>query len=196
MRTLGRFTAPVMSLMLAEGYYHTRSKKKYLPRLIIFALISHPVFAYALNLKLYEPPFNFMFTLAIGILALIAYDKLDGSKRIFVIFCLIFISSLCDWGPIAPIWILIFHIFRTDKNKKAAAFTLATAVYLLYNLTETYLSTGSIISQVWQLGIMSALPIIYIYSGERKIKSKAFKLFFYIFYPLHLLILTLIHNYA
>ena len=34
----------LMAFMLTEGYRHTRSKSKYLLRLIIFALISQPFY--------------------------------------------------------------------------------------------------------------------------------------------------------
>ena len=37
---LGRLTAPIMALMLTEGYRYTRSRSRYLMRLVVFALIS------------------------------------------------------------------------------------------------------------------------------------------------------------
>ena len=46
MRLIGRRTAPIMCFMIAEGYYHTSNRKRYLGRLILFAVISH--FAYCL----------------------------------------------------------------------------------------------------------------------------------------------------
>ena len=40
MRMFGRLTAPIMVFLLTEGYRHTRSRKKYLARLFMFAGIS------------------------------------------------------------------------------------------------------------------------------------------------------------
>lgn len=41
LRIFGRFAAPIMCYLIAEGYFHTSNKKKYCKRLFIFALISH-----------------------------------------------------------------------------------------------------------------------------------------------------------
>ena len=44
MRLIGRLTAPLMTFMLTEGYRYTRSRPKYLLRLVAFALISQPFY--------------------------------------------------------------------------------------------------------------------------------------------------------
>lgn len=38
--SFGRITAPVMCFFISEGYVYTKSKKKYMLRLFVFALIS------------------------------------------------------------------------------------------------------------------------------------------------------------
>ena len=55
LRCIGRLAAPIMCYMIAEGYYHTSNRKRYLGRLILFAVISH--FAYCLfnNFSLSAP---------------------------------------------------------------------------------------------------------------------------------------------
>ncbi|MBP5222199.1 MAG: hypothetical protein J6Z35_03440, partial [Lachnospiraceae bacterium] len=40
MRFIGRLTGPTMAYLLAEGYLHTRSVKKYAIRLLVFSLVS------------------------------------------------------------------------------------------------------------------------------------------------------------
>ena len=40
MHTLGKVTGPLMFFFIAEGYHHTRNLKKYLLRLLGFAMIS------------------------------------------------------------------------------------------------------------------------------------------------------------
>src|SRR5699024_1717101 len=46
---IGYFTAPVMCWFLVEGYYYTRSKKRYAARLALFAAISEIPFCLAFS---------------------------------------------------------------------------------------------------------------------------------------------------
>ena len=41
---IGKTTAPIMCFFLAEGFRHTHDKKKYFFRLLLFAVISQPVY--------------------------------------------------------------------------------------------------------------------------------------------------------
>ena len=68
---IGRITAPIMWFFIAEGYYHTRSVKKYALRLLAVAIISH--FAY-----------TFAFLIVLGSIALAfinCYNILDFFKK-------------------------------------------------------------------------------------------------------------------
>lgn len=63
----GYFTAPVMIYFLVEGYDYTRSRKRYLVRLFLFAVVSELPFCLALTqgkiLEFYG--FNMLFTLCL-----------------------------------------------------------------------------------------------------------------------------------
>ena len=47
LKAVGYFTAPAMIYFLVEGYYHTRSRKKYFQRLLIFGAVSEVPFCLA-----------------------------------------------------------------------------------------------------------------------------------------------------
>ena len=51
MRIVGRIAFPIFAFLLVEGFKKTRSRKKYFIRLFILAIISEPVFDYALTGK-------------------------------------------------------------------------------------------------------------------------------------------------
>ena len=64
MRLIGRLTMPIMAFFVAEGYKYTRSVKRYLLRLLIFASISQVPFMVTFK----STNLNIMFTLAIAVL--------------------------------------------------------------------------------------------------------------------------------
>ena len=46
-RFIGRMTAPIMCFFLSEGFIHTSSRKRYIERMALFALISQPFYTLA-----------------------------------------------------------------------------------------------------------------------------------------------------
>ena len=83
-RIIGRLTAPIMCFFLAEGYEHTRSKLKYGIRLLIFALVSQPFYAYAHGNTILDTDFNMIFTLFLSFLVLWCFDRIEnGVFRFF-----------------------------------------------------------------------------------------------------------------
>ena len=95
---LGHLAFPLYVFLLAEGFTHTRDRKRYFLTLLAFALISEPVF----NLAHYEqwtgPALqNVLFTLSLSclelfVLARIESDAAERGKRIalYVLTCLVF----------------------------------------------------------------------------------------------------------
>ena len=153
---IGYFTAITMTCFLVEGYHYTHSKKIYILRLFVFALISEIpyCFAFTTNGIIEFYGFNMLFTLCIcfGILYILDTIKNRFAKVCLIILAVI-ISLFCDWALLAPI------------------FTLLCIV---------------------GMG-MAAVCIVFFYNGKRIEKGKVFsKWFFYLFYPVHLLILGIL----
>ena len=46
MHAIGRLTFPIMAFFIAEGFFYTRNFKKYLFRMLGFAILSHFAFQY------------------------------------------------------------------------------------------------------------------------------------------------------
>lgn len=73
MRCLGRIAFPVFAFLIAEGFAHTRNRKRYFGLLLGFAVVSEIPW-YLLNGA--DGTHNVMFTLALGVVALASFEIL------------------------------------------------------------------------------------------------------------------------
>ena len=98
LHTFGRIVAPIFCFFIAEGAYYTKDRKKYLIRLLIFAVISH--FAYCFAFGINFIPFStgtffnqtsIMWSLALGLIGIIVQDsnikKYMENNNNFIIMC-------------------------------------------------------------------------------------------------------------
>ena len=110
MNYIGRLAFPIFAFLITEGYIHTSNLKKYFLRLLIFAVISQIPF-----MLLFPNSFtlNILFTLALGLLAITVYNKLNNKSLgfIFVILCAVLSHFLhFDYGWFGIAIIFIFYI--------------------------------------------------------------------------------------
>ncbi len=200
MHFFGRLTAPTMAFFIAEGYCHTRNIRKYVMRMGIFALLSWIPFVYfewgclplcRINGRLmFIPAFGVIYTLFLGLLAIWLWDQKRCPLwcKLLGVAALCVLSSVGDWAYFAVLWCLFFFIYRDDPKKKWLMFSIVGLVCCAPMLWET---------PWWRycfmLGIFLAPPLIQLgYQGKPGGKSTFHKWFFYVFYPLHLLVLGLL----
>lgn len=193
LRIIGRLTAPIMCYFIAEGFYYTSSKKKYGTRLFIFAVISQFAYSFAHGLENFN--FNMIFTLFLGFLILLTYEKVDNKFiKTVTILLLIFISYFCDWRLIAPMWILSFYVLRHDEKASVLSFILISAMHIIL-CTVTAISYGyNWYYQMWQAGVLLFIPMMLLYNGKNGHSSFFSKWFFYAYYPLHLIVIGIFVN--
>ena len=189
MHLVGRLTGPMMAFFVAEGYLHTRSVKQYLLRMGLFAGISWPAFSLFETGYPLELAFGVIYTLFLGLLAILLWDKSDlphGAKvTLTVLLCLF--SLLGDWPVFDVLWPLFFVLFREDDRRKWRAFYLVALGTVPFMLLDEPWWSGA-----FQIGVF-AVPLLlkHCYNGEGGSRAPFHKWFFYVFYPLHLLILGL-----
>lgn len=188
MRIIGRLTAPIMCLFLAEGFRYTSSRTKYGIRLFIFAVTSQFAYAFAHGITLLTPSFNMIFTLFLCFLVLLSYEKVKNSiLKASVIFILVCFSLFSDWGIIAPMWVLAFYVLHDDTHYKIITFSLVSLIHIIISTVSAITNGYNWYSQMWQLGVFLFIPLLLLYNGKNGSKNIFSKWFFYIFYPLHLL---------
>ena len=193
MHFVGRLTGPTMAYVLAEGYLHTRNVKKYATRLGIFALISWVPYS-LFEAGGWPGPFGVIYTLFLGLLAIWIWDKGKIKKwlKVVIIVFLCVISIVGDWPVFDVLWPLFLFIYRDDPKKKWRSFyIISVAACVLSGIGGQPFWVGT-----FALGILiPPLILQFCYNGESGSRHPFHKWFFYVFYPLHLLVLALIKMY-
>ena len=177
----GRIAFPIFAFTLSEGYVHTRSLKKYLLRLFIFAVsIQMPSILFG-----YDYPMNIFFTLFLGLLSIYIFNlkKMNVILKIILIGFILFLSQKfkLDYGIYGILVIINFNIFRNNKFKILMNFLVLNIYNVIFPKVFDLPDT--------QLFSLISLVFIFMYNGE---KGRSMKYFFYLFYPIHFFILEVI----
>lgn len=197
MHTIGRITAPIMCYLLVEGYIHTHDVRKYTFRLGIFAVVSAFAFYYYENgtgISGGIPGFGMIYTLFIALLMLRVYDSegITGWKKGVLVIVLFMLSLFGDWAGIGVTWPLIMYIYRDNKSMQLKLLAFTAFVFAAAVAAETALSNPMYpYAAVFQFGTLLAVPILAMYNG-RLGGRRGGKWFFYIYYPLHMVVIRLI----
>jgi hypothetical protein len=195
LRLIGRLAFPLFAWFISEGYIHTRSFKKYILRLSIFAIIlESPFIIFSTYFQsIGKDTLNIFFTLSLGLLSIFAYDKSENKfTKLFlpVIIAVLAQFIKADYGFYGIITILLFYVFNNDFYKTALCQIIFNLVYasclLAYNYIHHITFDTFIILQIF-----SIFSLIFIGAYNNK-QGKKMKYFFYIFYPAHIVFLYLI----
>ena len=198
---IGYFTAPVMCYFLVEGYRLTHSRKLYGRRLFVFAVLSELPFclAFSHGAEVYFVAMNMIFTLFLCFLLLEVLEKEPkGFTRGLLVALLILVSTVSDWAILAPVYTMLFYKAGQDREKQKKAFFWAAALFGAFGLAGSPEWYSGLQRLLYALGCMSGVAaagvcIVCFYNGRRAQRGQRFsKWFFYLFYPVHLLLLGII----
>ncbi len=188
-RMIGRLAMPIFSFCIAEGYAHTRDRKKYLCRIGVFALISEIPFDLAFEGTVGFTHQNIMLTFFLSVVALMLFDRLRGGKdaeHIPVVKTVLGVLAVAavaaaslllraDYTAFAVIAVFLFYVFR--RKRPLIHSGIGVAFLALTRTMGYYCATG-----------FSFIPLA-LYNGKR---GKGLKWLFYVFYPGNLLALAAI----
>jgi len=189
LRIVGRLAFPIFAFLIVEGYKHTGNVKKYLFRLSLFAIISEIPYDLAFRHSIYDPDKqNVFFTLALGLLALYIFDRLkqwDITIATIAVFLIGMTAMILHTDYSIFGIVMIFGIYTAGKRVEEYSWIILTngIMAVLY-----YGSGGSAIQ------IYAGLSVLFIalYKGE---KGRGSRYLFYIIYPLHLIIYSLVDRF-
>lgn len=199
-RAVGRIAFVLFAFMAAEGFRHTHSTGRYLLRLGIFALISEVPFDLAFYGKIfYIDKQNVYFTLYLGVLALCFIEKFKGELLIQisgVVICCMAASVLkTDYMFMGILLIVAFYVCRKSFWYQLISGSAALYFGIVMVYVVRYWSRGYTLKKYLSLGVselygLAAFGFIYYYNGKKGRQLP--KAFYYLFYPLHLLLLYFI----
>ena len=187
LRLIGRLSFPLFAYLLILGMENTRNIRNYFVRLFIFALISQVPFFLALGYGPFDL-LNIFFTLSFGLLFIHFFKKSSvfALVPLFASFVLPFDYSIYGIAVIGCMYIL-------KENTKFGVFSLVL-------LNTLFLVPWNI-----QFLSVAAIPLILLHKNGSLTTTKETaeeytiplwrKYFFYIYYPLHLTLIYLIHLY-
>ena len=170
-RAIGRLSFPLFAFGIAKGVTYTSDFRKYFLRILMAAAVSQPIYMKLFALTQLNP----LFMLAWGALALYFWRE---EKKVFAGILLLgayFADMSYGWYGV---WTIFFFGFY--GMKESLCFYGQVALNVLYGLT-----TGA-----W-VQILSMFSFGFL-DGKWRIAALSKKLpryFFYVFYPLHLLVL-------
>lgn len=198
---IGYFTAITMCYFLVEGWHYTHSRKKYALRLLLFALLSQLPFSYAFSGdgSLEFSNLNMMFTLFFCFLIICALRQIanPGVSRGLALL-LVVCTAFCDWAFFAAIFTWLFVWADGSKERTKTAYFWAVGMFALLIFLSgigRFTPAGLLLYTLGAAGgvALSAFVILHWYNGKRAGKGKVFfQWFFYLFYPVHLLLLGLL----
>ena len=199
---IGRVTCPIMCFFIAEGYHYTRDVRKYTARLFAFAFLSHFAYVFAsmdfVDWKSFIPFYygsvlnqtRVMWSLAWGLVMLRVANSPHIQKNavktiLIILICLISFPS--DWSCVASLCILAFGTNRGKFKTQMLWMIFYVAIY-----AAVYFFALDKVYGLMQMAVVLSIPILRLYNGQRgknQRLNRTMKWAFYLYYPLHLLVL-------
>lgn len=182
---IGRIAFPLFSFFIVEGFFRTHDKKKYFLNLLIFAFISEiPYDMFSSKVILEFRLNNVLFSLALSLITIWILDVFRNIYEKNLGKAWIFFSI-----PLLTIMYFVSNFVSGDYDFHAIM--TAFVFYILYDrpLAGAICAYLTIVSEVWSI---LGFGLTVLYNGERGIQNKIFN---YLFYPVHLLILGLMRFY-
>ena len=205
----GRVAFPIFAFMAVEGYFHTRNFKKYILRMLLFAVLSEIPFDLMYGGTWFYPVHqNVLWTFLLGLLGVWLMEQVrkKGKTWMYLLVCVLVVpaglvlGTLCmvDYYGVGILTVFVFYFLHGRKwwcflGQLAALYWLN--VELLGGLMYPVQLLGMEFELCQQgLALLALIPI-WLYRGRQGYHSKPFQYLCYAFYPVHMLLLVVVLNF-
>lgn len=188
-RMVGRISFPIFAFLLVEGIHHSRNRKKYAMRLALGAVLAEIPYNLMVSGEVFWRQQSVMLTLLLGFFAVLAMERcrsLSWKPVAAVPFAVLAELLMADYGWTGVAVIVLFQLSREMYRKNFVRFF---GMVVLFHYTSSMVFwVGNLSLPMQALGALSML-FIASYDGRKLTRSKAAQWAFYLFYPVHLLVL-------
>lgn len=197
LRMIGRLSFPLFAFLICEGYRHTSDKKQYFIRMVSFSLITQLLF------ETFHVGFvNVMVTFSFAIAAMYCYDK----KWYWAIAGILLATAKInpDYSYYGVGLVLLYYIFQKRRGLQIASLAVTTFLFTFqylffhpeYFMVVIRYFNVYYYNFIQMLAILSGIFIYWYHGGKGKQPRHPWvaileKYFFYVYYPLHILLLKL-----
>ncbi len=190
--SIGKLASPIFFYLIVEGFFHTKSRKRYFLRLAIFGGV---MIILDTILGIHN---NIFLSLSLSVLLLICIEYFrnieDKKKKILLIIPILGIGFLYFNTEASIFGFVETLIFYFCREKKVLLSILFVSFYGLFLATVLQAKNPLIftVNNQW-MSVFAIIPIL-MYNGKLGLKNTFTKWMFYIVYPLHLTIIILLRN--
>ena len=197
---IGRLAFPIFAFQIVEGFHKTSDRRRYIKRMLVFALISEIPFNLMVGNSLVYPFHqNVMFTFLIALLLMSWIEKskkLWVSAAAIVLGMVLGILTFVDYNQYGIFIVLLFY--WTYKRPYGWLVQLLGMLYIsdaMAGLVYPIELFGRSLEVGQQMFAVLALIPIWLYDGRQGYHSKAIQYACYAFYPAHILVLYLLSRF-
>lgn len=200
---VGRLAFPIFAFMIAEGYRHTHSLRRYLLRMLFWAAAAEIPFNLMYSNSVYYPFHqNVLWTFLLSLILIALIDKCRtrfppvgaglATAGLALLGYVLGYLTMVDYYGVGVLMVLTFFLFpgRDWKSRLGQLFCLYVLnVHLLGGFFYEVVVFGFKLEIVQQSLALLALIPIWLYQGRQGFRSRAFQAACYAFYPAHMLVL-------
>ena len=205
----GRVAFPIFAFMAVEGYFHTRSFKKYILRMLLFAVLSEIPFDLMYGGTWFYPVHqNVLWTFLLSLLGVWLMEQVrkKGKTWMYLLVCVLVVlaglvlGTLCmvDYYGVGVLTVFVFY-FLHGRKWRCFLGQLAALYWLNVELLGGLMYPVQLFGMEFELcqqglALLALIPI-WLYRGRQGYHSKPFQYLCYAFYPVHMLLLVVVLNF-
>lgn len=203
----GRVAFPIFAFMAVEGYFHTRSFKKYILRMLLFAVLSEIPFDLMYGGTWFYPVHqNVLWTFLLGLLGVWLMEQVrkKGKTWMYLLVCVLVVPAGLVLGTLCMVdyyggGVLTVFVFYFLHGRKWWCFLgqLAALYWLNVELLGGLMYPVQLFGMEFELcqqglALLALIPI-WLYRGRQGYHSKPFQYLCYAFYPVHMLLVVVLN---